>query len=67
MGPQHRETGKPVSTSNASWGGPTQRERDRNLFIQIRFLSRSPLNLTHQSYLLGDIRAELIKAFCTLI
>ncbi|WP_262856293.1 hypothetical protein [Staphylococcus marylandisciuri] len=22
MGPQHRETGKPVSTSTASWGGP---------------------------------------------
>ncbi|WP_262856116.1 hypothetical protein [Staphylococcus marylandisciuri] len=29
-GPQHRETGKPVSTSYASWGGaPTQ----RNWFI----------------------------------
>ncbi|WP_262853443.1 hypothetical protein [Staphylococcus marylandisciuri] len=62
MGPQHRETGKTVSTDNASWGGPNteklnkqfqqalrpvaeqflskRRERDRNLFIQIRFLSR---------------------------
>ncbi|WP_262856428.1 hypothetical protein [Staphylococcus marylandisciuri] len=35
MGPQHRETGNSVSTSTASWGGR------RNLFIQIRFLSRS--------------------------
>ncbi|WP_262854445.1 hypothetical protein [Staphylococcus marylandisciuri] len=25
-GPQQRETGKPVSTSTASWGGPQQRE-----------------------------------------
>ncbi|WP_262856799.1 hypothetical protein [Staphylococcus marylandisciuri] len=42
VGPQQRETGKSVSTSTASWGGaPTKRERDRNLFIQIRFLSRS--------------------------
>ncbi|WP_262853813.1 hypothetical protein [Staphylococcus marylandisciuri] len=29
VGPQHRETGKPVSTSTASWGGaPTQRNWD---------------------------------------
>ncbi|WP_262856250.1 hypothetical protein [Staphylococcus marylandisciuri] len=25
-GPQHKETGSSVSTSNASWGGPQQRE-----------------------------------------
>ncbi|WP_262856626.1 hypothetical protein [Staphylococcus marylandisciuri] len=33
-GPQQRETGSSVSTSNVSWGGTTK------LFIQIRFLSR---------------------------
>ncbi|AVU13489.1 hypothetical protein AXF07_12980 [Staphylococcus aureus] len=26
MGPQHREIGLPISTSNASWGGPKPRE-----------------------------------------
>ncbi|OSC58130.1 hypothetical protein B8A08_12750 [Staphylococcus aureus] len=26
MGPQHREIALPISTSNASWGGPKPRE-----------------------------------------
>ncbi|WP_262855874.1 hypothetical protein [Staphylococcus marylandisciuri] len=26
VGPQHRETDKPVSTGTASWGGPQHRE-----------------------------------------
>ncbi|ATZ13995.1 TPA: hypothetical protein I2T90_00515 [Staphylococcus aureus] len=25
-GPQHREIGSPISTGNASWGGPQHRE-----------------------------------------
>ncbi|WP_262856804.1 hypothetical protein [Staphylococcus marylandisciuri] len=30
-GPQQRETGKPVSTSTASWGGPQHRETDNSV------------------------------------
>ncbi|WP_262856643.1 hypothetical protein [Staphylococcus marylandisciuri] len=48
VGPQQRETGKPVSPNTASWAGL------RNLFIQIRFLSRSrtvSLSVDNHAYL----------------
>ncbi|WP_262855388.1 hypothetical protein [Staphylococcus marylandisciuri] len=45
MGPQQKGTGKTVSTSTEKSSNTNQciskGERDRNLFIQIRFLSRS--------------------------
>ncbi|WP_262854314.1 hypothetical protein [Staphylococcus marylandisciuri] len=44
VGPQHRETGKPVSTSTASWGGPQHRETGKSVSASTASWGGAPTN-----------------------